>query len=214
MASGLIIGFGAACVAVLLFAEYRARDWLRWLAKPAASAAFVALALASGGLGSVYGQLILAGLVFCMLGDILLIAKGRRLFLAGMGAFALGHLAYACAFAIIWAGFGGLAVIAGVAIALAMGAALRWLWPHLGAFRAPVAGYCLIIGVMTAMSFTTASPAGGAPYWLAASGAIGFAASDIAVARDQFVKPAFINRLWGLPLYYAAQMMLAASVSL
>ncbi len=214
MASNLIIGFGAACVVVLLFAEYRSADWLRWLAKPAASAAFVGLALACGGLGSVYGQLILAGLAFCMLGDILLIARDRRLFLAGMGAFALGHLAYACAFAAIWAGFSGLTVVVAAATALAIGVTLRQLWPHLGVFRAPVAAYCLIIAGMTAMSFATTSPGGGAPYWLAAGGALGFAASDIAVARDQFVKPEFINRLWGLPLYYAAQMMLAASVSI
>ncbi len=213
MTNGLIIGFGAACVAVLLFAEYRSESCARWFAKPAASAAFVALALASGGLESVYGQLILAGLAFCMLGDILLIAGDRRLFLAGMAAFALGHIAYACAFTTIWAGFGGLAVMAGLAVTLAIGATLQRLWPHLGEFRAPVAGYCLIIAVMTAMSFATTSPGGGAPYWLAAGGAVGFAASDIAVARDQFVKPEFINRLWGLPLYYAAQLVLAASVS-
>ncbi len=214
MANSLILGFGATCVAILLFAEYRSSDWLRWLAKPAASAAFMALALANGGLESAYGQLVLAGLAFCMLGDILLIARGRQLFLAGMGAFALGHLAYACAFAAIWAGFGSLAIMATFVIVLTIGVTLQRLWPHLGAFRAPVVAYCLIIGVMTAMSFATASPDGSAPYWLAAGGAIGFAISDIAVARDQFVKPEFINRLWGLPLYYTAQMMLAASISI
>ena len=46
------------------------------------------------------------------------------------------------------------------------------------------------------------------------AGAVLFAVSDISVARDQFVRPAFINRLWGLPLYYAAQLLLAGSVSL
>ncbi len=214
MTSGLIIAFCTACVAALLFAEYRGRDGLRWVAKPAASAAFVALAVSSGALASDYGRFILGGLALCMLGDILLIPRAARFFLAGMGAFALGHLAYAFAFAAIWAGIDGLAVTADLAVFVTIGLILMRLWPHLGAFRAPVAAYCLIIAVMTAMSFSTVSPGGATPYWLAAGGAVGFALSDISVARDQFVKRGFRNRLWGLPLYYGAQLMLAASVSL
>jgi len=218
MTSGLIIAFCSACVAALLFAEYRGRDGLRWVAKPAASAAFVALAVSGGALASDYGRFILGGLALCMVGDILLIPRTARFFLAGMGAFALGHLAYAFAFAAIWAGVGGLAAIAGLAVFLAIGFILKRLWLHLGAFRTPVAAYCLIIAVMTAMSFSTVSPdmgtqGNGAPYWLAAGGAVGFALSDISVAYDQFVKRDFRNRLWGLPLYYCAQLMLAASVS-
>jgi len=41
---------------------------------------------------------------------------------------------------------------------------------------------------------------------------LAFAASDISVARDRFVAPAFINRAWGLPLYYVAQISFALSV--
>jgi hypothetical protein len=29
------------------------------------------------------------------------------------------------------------------------------------------------------------------------------------VARDRFVRHQFLNRAWGLPLYYAAQVLLA-----
>jgi hypothetical protein len=35
--------------------------------------------------------------------------------------------------------------------------------------------------------------------------------SDLSVARDRFVKPAFVNRLWGLPLYYASTVLIAWS---
>ena len=48
--------------------------------------------------------------------------------------------------------------------------------------------------------------------WAILVAALLFAASDIAVARDKFVAAAFINRAWGLPTYYAAQLMLAWSV--
>jgi len=205
---------GAAALALLLLAEHRGWARLNGSAKPAASAAFIAFALASGAGESAYGRLILAGLALSFLGDVLLIAKRERFFLAGMGAFALGHLAYAGAFSTIWAGPSLLFFGAAFGVAAAIGATLQWLWPHLGRFRGPVAAYCAIIAVMTAMSFATLDPAGAAPYRLAVAGAVGFAASDISVARDQFVRPGFVNRALGLPLYYGAQMLLAASVSL
>jgi hypothetical protein len=47
-----------------------------------------------------------------------------------------------------------------------------------------------------------------------AVGALAFAASDVSVARDRFVRPEFVNRAWGLPLYYAAQLLLATTPAL
>ena len=47
---------------------------------------------------------------------------------------------------------------------------------------------------------------------LVLTGAWGFALSDIAVARQQFVKPARSNGLWGTPLYFLSQMLIAASI--
>ena len=71
--------------------------------------------------------------------------------------------------------------------------------------------YLCVIGVMVVAAIS-AVVAG--THWLIAAGAIGFALSDLSVARDQFVRPALINRVWGLPLYFASQMMIAASVAL
>ena len=42
--------------------------------------------------------------------------------------------------------------------------------------------------------------------------AAGFALSDVSVARDRFGRESFLNRLWGLPLYYGAQCLFAVSV--
>jgi hypothetical protein len=39
-----------------------------------------------------------------------------------------------------------------------------------------------------------------------------FYLSDLFVARQRFVAPAFANRLYGLPLYYLGQFLLAFSV--
>ena len=40
-----------------------------------------------------------------------------------------------------------------------------------------------------------------------------FFVSDLAVTRNRFVVPESMDWLWGLPLYYAAQLFLAYSVS-
>jgi hypothetical protein len=44
-------------------------------------------------------------------------------------------------------------------------------------------------------------------------GALSFYASDIFVARNQFVIDAYVNRLIGLPLYYFAQFLFAVSIA-
>jgi hypothetical protein len=44
-------------------------------------------------------------------------------------------------------------------------------------------------------------------------GAWGFAISDLSVARHQFIHRSMGNRLWGMPLYFASQLLLAWSVS-
>jgi hypothetical protein len=45
-------------------------------------------------------------------------------------------------------------------------------------------------------------------------GAVSFYFSDVFVARDRFLKKEFLNRLTGLPMYYAGQFFLAFSVGL
>ncbi len=88
-----------AAVAALLVAERRESQVGKWLTKPVASAAFIAVAVISGALDSDYGRLILLGLGLCLLGDVLLIPEGRlAVFRAGVFAFLAGHVAFAAAF--------------------------------------------------------------------------------------------------------------------
>lgn len=87
---------------------------------------------------------------------------------------------------------------------------------HLGAMRRPVLVYIVVISLMLCGAFSilgmASLPAQGR--WLVFAGALCFYVSDIFVARDQFIKNTFINRLAGLPLYYAGQFMIAFSVGL
>ena len=88
-------------------------------------------------------------------------------------------------------------------------AILRWLWPHLpDGMRPAVAAYVIAISLMVILASGTITGFG--PQL--AIGAVMFAVSDIFVARERFVTSSVANRLWGLPLYYAAQIVLALSV--
>ena len=39
-----------------------------------------------------------------------------------------------------------------------------------------------------------------------------FAISDLAVARERFVAQTIRNKVWGLPFYYGAQVLIALSI--
>lgn len=177
-----------------------------WIAKPFASTCFVAAGIAGGGLDTTYGTILVVGLALAWWGDLLLIPKGKATFLAGLVAFLLGHLAYAVAFA--YRGVDPLATVVGLAgagvVAIPVG---RWLLPSVdAAMKAPVLAYMTVISSMVGLSVGTVA-AHGNP-WIVI-GSVAFYLSDLAVARDKFVAPTWTNRLWGLPLYFGAQLVLA-----
>ena len=205
-----ILVTAAVSVMAMLWSE-RYSPRLEWVFKPLASLCFIALALQVGALGSDYGRYLLAGLVLCLGGDVLLIPHNDKTFLAGLTSFLLGHLLYALAF--LHLPFNVSALLVGLLPVAALAVlSTRWLWPHLpGSMRLPVLAYIAVIcGMLVFANSTWGSTAG---LWIVA-GAWGFALSDLAVARNQFVRPGMRNRLWGIPLYFASQLILAWSVGL
>jgi len=206
---GIWISICAVAVAGLLVAERRNSQPGKWLTKPVASLAFIGTALASGALGTTYGELILLGLLLSLAGDVLLIPHGRPgVFRAGVLAFGSAHGAFAAAFLsqpldMTWL------VVSGALLLVVLLLIGRWLAPHLPAgMRVPVFAYLVVIGVMATLACAV-SGAGGPP--IVALGALAFTASDVSVARDRFVRHEFFNRAWGLPMYYFAQLLLALS---
>ena len=203
----MLSGFLAAAVAALVVADYRGSRAGIWLAKPLASSLFVAVALANGATTSAYGWLVLAALALSWLGDVLLIPDDDRVFRAGVGAFGLAHVAYLAAFALRGIDLAR-AALASVAAALAVVAAARWLRPHVPPdMKLPVNAYMAIISAMVvaAVGASRADPR-------IVVGALLFYASDLMVARQRFVSPNPWNPVVGLPLYYAAQLVLASTV--
>ena len=195
-------------VAALLYSEANGHRVGVWIAKPLASTGFVCAAVAAGALDTSYGKLVLLALVLSWLGDVLLIEA--RTFLPGLVSFLMGHLAFAVAFLAL--GVAPLVALAtGALLLLPMRMAQRWLSPHVPLkMQVPVQAYMGVISVMV-LCAAGAAWAAGMPAILV--GAAAFYVSDLAVARQRFVEKSFTNKLWGLPLYYGAQLVLAWTVA-
>lgn len=195
-------------VAALVWSEVAASPALRWF-KMFASTGFLAVALSVGALSSPYGRIVFVALVLSWLGDLLLTFQSRQAFLGGLVSFLLGHVAFSVAFATL--GVDPLAGgIAAVIVAIIAVFVWRWLAPHVGDMAAPVVAYVVVISVMVVLAFGSF---GEGATWLIPVGATLFFASDLFVARNQFVTSDTVNRVWGLPLYYLAQVLLALSIS-
>jgi uncharacterized membrane protein YhhN len=199
-----LVGLGVA-----LLGEYRRRVGWTLAGKLVAASAYLAVALDAGAWTSDWGRLLFIGMLFCWLGDLLLVATQRRsLFLAGLVSFLAGHVGYSFAFALR-----GITMEEMMLPAVLMGlfglVVQRWLRPHLERpMVVPVHAYLAAILVMWFLATATHSAAS-SPYLLI--GASLFVVSDLAVARNRFVVPAITNRLWGLPVYFCAQMLIALS---
>jgi uncharacterized membrane protein YhhN len=201
----------AVFVSGLLLAEHERASVAKAVCKLGASSTFLLFAVSLGATTTTYGRLVLAALLLSWVGDALLLSGAERVFFAGLVAFLLAHASYTGAF---WTT--GTPLFVSLAALMCFGAAgvvtLRWLWPHLSAGdRPPVVAYILVIVVMCAAATGSSRAVGSL---VPVVGAACFMASDVAVARDRFVVRSVANRLWGLPLYYFAQLLLAWTVTL
>jgi len=202
-----------AATLALLVAEWRDSRAGVWIAKPLAAIGFVWAAIAWGAFDSAYGVWILAGLVLSALGDVLLIPRGAKaFFLAGLVSFLLGHLAYTGAFALRGLEVRAMAAAAAPVAGIGM-LALRYLWPYVQKnapkLQYPVLVYVAVISTMVVCAAGSVGKGGNLAILI---GAVMFYVSDFAVARQRFVGATIGNKLWGTPLYFGAQLVLASTV--
>ena len=215
MTSGIVIT--AIGLLGTLYADYRGSLRLRWVCKPLASAGFLVIAfvpLLEGASFSAFH----VGLVLSALGDVALIPRSKRLFLVGLGSFALAHLAYLTSFvSAIVRGPGRTTTLVGAIALLSLMTAghlvWKWLEPKTGSMRVPVRVYVLLVSLMAAAAITSATLPDSRIH-LAPLGGVLFYLSDLSVARDRFVAPSFLNKAWGLPLYYGGQVLIAMAATL
>ncbi len=199
-----------------LYADFRESIALRWIFKPLASAGFLVIAFApvtgGGSLNALH-----VGLVLGAIGDVALVLRAKRWFLVGLSSFALAHMAYLAYFVSSAVRHPGsltpyLAVVALVALMVVGHLVWTRLEPHTGSMRLPVRIYVLLVSLMAGAAIVSASIPG-AVWTLAPLGAVLFYLSDLSVARDRFIAHSFTNKLWGLPLYYVGQVLIALAAS-
>lgn len=203
----------AAAVAALAY-------WAGFAAKEAPGQAGAAVKTASTGLLALIlwagGPWPVAlGLTVGAAGDWFLAQRGERAFLAGMAAFAAGHLAYVFGFLTRAAeiGFAGADPVRLVLAALLLGLVASteiWLAPRTGALRWPVRLYVLVIGAMGLSLLALPQGGGSGQLWL--GGAL-FILSDLLLALRLFVvqargrQVALSLMLW--PAYWGGQALIA-----
>lgn len=211
----LIILLAVLLLTALLYFEYRTNRKAVLPIKTLLSCLFIITAVFEAHPLPGYFYLLLFGLIFCLGGDVCLALPQERMFLYGLISFLLGHVFYIIAFFYVahlnqWTWIGS-------ALCLVLsGGIYFWLRSHLGSMNVPVLCYVIVITLMVGGAWSVFGSAHLAldGRLLVFIGAFGFYLSDVFVARNRFIKPEFLNRFIGLPLYYGGQFLLAFSVGL
>ena len=209
---------GTAAIFIAVFVAVAAFDWaavhaghrrIRAVTKPSCMVALIAAALALDPADETAGVALVVALALSTLGDVFLLGGDRpNLFVAGLSAFLLAHVAYIVAFWLDGVSPGGIviglllgALLVGTVGARVVAAAKAGEEP---ALAGPVRAYVLVIAAMV----TSAVGTGDA---LAILGAGLFASSDSLIAWERFVR----SRPWGglviMVTYHLAQLLLVLS---
>ena len=204
----------AVLVAVLAIRAHSLEDRQRWQVyafKPLATLLILALALSLTPTRSEYQWAIAAGLVLSTAGDVFLMLPRDR-FVAGLASFLLAHLCYLRAFS-IEVPFGA-GLLLWLPFFAAGGMVVALVWPGLKpALRGPVVVYVIVIAAMAGQATGRWYASGSAVALAAAVGAGLFVVSDAVLAIDRFRWPFRAARAVTLSTYWAAQLLIAISVS-
>jgi len=211
----ILISLYAMVVVALTLAEIKIDRRAQYIFKPLAALGFCLFAIISGGLETQYGQIILAALVACAVGDVLLLNRtSEKVFTLGMAAFALGHIGYIIAvfFMPIQKELSIYPMIVITILCTQVPYVIyKSMKTHLAIdMKWPVVIYTIIISAMLFVSLAKIMT----PFWSVSLAALMFAISDYFVARDRFVKPNPKYALAITPLYFGAQALFAISVGI
>ena len=204
----------AVLVAVLAIRAHYLDDRQRWQVyafKPLATLLILALALFLPPARPDYQWAIAAGLVLSTAGDVFLMLPRDR-FVAGLASFLLAHLCYLRAFS-IEVPFGA-GLLLWLPFFAAGGMVVALVWPGLKpALRGPVVVYVIVIAAMAGQATGRWHASASAVALSAAVGAGLFVVSDAVLAIDRFRWPFRAARAVTLSTYWAAQLLIAISVS-
>lgn len=223
---GVVIRYGVLLIALLPAAGdwlAVARGWrrLEYVCKPATMFALLvgAWVATRGPHDAWQAQFFLPGLALSLVGDVFLMLRRERLFLAGLIAFLLAHVCYVAGFNSSlppWPSLVVLIPIAGIGAVLFRRLARGLRERDQRRMMLPVAVYSLVISVMLFSAWSTPFR----PAWeavrssLAVVGGSLFFVSDAILAWDRFVRSFPTARLWVHMAYHLGQLALEASILL
>ena len=192
-----------------IWGAYGGPEFLFYLCKPLPILCFIVMVLLAGSLQGIrYRNLILAGLVLSVCGDILLMVPAD-LFLPGLVAFLIAHILYICAFR---TGRGRSTNFLPLILLVPVAAGLfLYLNPSLGEMRIPVIVYMAVIVTMVWQAAGRWMPHRSTGTLLAAAGALLFMTSDTVLAVDRFRGHFEAAVICIMVTYYAAQWLIARS---
>jgi uncharacterized membrane protein YhhN len=207
-AAWALLGVAAALAVVDWIAVARGDKGLEYACKPGVMAALIGVALALAPAHGDRRACFVAALALSLVGDVFLMLR-RDLFMAGLGAFLLAHVAYVVGLRLhggSWAVLALAAVVAGWAAA-SVGrpvlSAVRRRQPEL---TVPVTAYMVVISAMVASALATGLV-------LAAAGAVLFELSDSLIAWNRFVRALRWGPLAIIVTYHLGQAGLVLSLT-
>lgn len=157
-----------------------------------------------------YAYAIIAGLVCSMAGDIFLMLPSDQ-FILGLISFLIAHLFYITAFT-----YGRkIRPAPWLLIPFVLYGILMYgiLSPYLGVMKLPVAAYIIVILIMGWRAWERWSHTAERTALLAFLGAVLFVISDSVLALNRFREPFEVARALNLSTYFAAQWLIALSIS-
>lgn len=158
---------------------------------------------------------VIAGLIFGLAGDILLLSKkSERLFMAGLVSFFLGHICYIVAMFIRSTGFSpAFAVLSFVALAIVGAVAYLSLSKKVpGEMKIPVILYLFILVFLNYVALNVLIGAFGIATLLLFIGTASFFVSDYILARGKFSDSLKRQEFVVMATYIGAQVLIAAAL--
>ena len=190
--------------------DFQKKTGLRYFFKPFTTLLIILLAvLQQVEVSELYKQLIIAGLVFSLAGDVFLMLSKDR-FIAGLGSFFIAHLFYIFAFAGDFGPYWGWGYLIPIIIYISI--FLKILLPHTHKMSMPVVAYTLVLAVFLWQASGRGWTLAGESPALAFFGAVFFVASDSILAYDRFVKGFKFATFFIMLTYWLAQVFIALSV--
>ena len=193
-----------------VYSDFLNNQTLKYIFKPLTTILIIILAIIHQSENTnLYGYLIIAGLVFSLLGDVYLMLPTDK-FIHGLVAFLIAHIFYILAFS---SGFGPYFDIEYLIPAAIYTLVFLWiLLPKTGKMKLPVLIYSLVLMVFLWQASGRFFFLGNQTSLYIIVGAILFVISDTILAYARFVKSYKLSQLLIHLTYWGAQTFLALSI--